>query len=94
MAMSYFNPIWVARHMFFLSLLNAVSAGYAFGSPFKIFIALIPVAAKSFLVCIPVIIAGNYIVQNKIKMKYRLIASAILSSICALWFAIAKVILV
>jgi len=92
MAMSYFNPIWVARHMFFISLLNAISKGYVFNAPFKIFITLIPVAAKSFLVCIPVIIAGNYIVQNKIKMKYRLIGSAILSSICALWFAVSKVI--
>ena len=92
MAMSYFNPIWVARHMFFLSLLNAISKGYVFSSPFRVFINLIPVAAKSFVVCIPIIILGNYIVQNRIKMKYRLIGSAILSSICALWFAVSQAI--
>jgi hypothetical protein len=93
MAMSYFNPIWIARHMFFLSLLNAISTGIAFTSPFRIFLHLIPVAAKSFLICIPITVIGNYVVQNRIQMKYRLIGSAVLSAICVFWFAISKVLL-
>jgi hypothetical protein len=91
MAMSYFNPIWIARHMFFLSLLISLSNGTAFISPFRIFVNLIPVAAKSFLFCIPITVIGNYLVQNRIKMRYRLIGSAILSAICVFWFAISKV---
>jgi hypothetical protein len=91
MAMSYFNPIWIARHMFFLSLLNALSTGFALASPFRVFLLLIPVAAKSFLFCIPVTVIGNYIVQNRITMRYRLIGSAVLSAICVFWFALSKV---
>jgi hypothetical protein len=91
MAMSYFNPIWIARHMFFLSLLNALSAGIAVISPFHEFLHLIPVATKSFVICIPITVVGNYIVQNRISMKYRLIGSAVLSAVCVFWFAIAKV---
>ncbi len=93
MAMSYFNPLWIARHMFFLSLLNAISAGLVFASPFRVFWYLIPVAAKSFLFCIPVTVIGNYIVQNRISMRFRLIASAILSAICVFWYALSQVIL-
>ncbi len=93
MAMSYFNPVWIARHMFFLSLLNAMSADIAFISPFRVFLHLIPVAVKSFLICIPITVIGNFVVQNRIKMKYRLIGSAVLSAICVFWFAISKVLL-
>jgi hypothetical protein len=93
MAMSYFNPIWITRHMFFLSLLNAISFGTLFSSPFRVFLHLIPVASKSFLISIPITVIGNYIVQNRISMRFRLIASAILSAICVFWFALSKVLL-
>ncbi|MBS4015518.1 MAG: hypothetical protein KGZ86_03680 [Candidatus Latescibacteria bacterium] len=92
MALSYFNPLWIARHMFFIGLLNAISNGTLFSSPFHIYLSLLGIAWKSFIINIPITIIGNYIVQNKLSMKYRLTGSAVLSSICAIWYALSKVI--
>lgn len=93
MALSYFNPLWIARHMFFIGLLNAINNSTLFNSPFHIYLSLLYIACKSFIINIPITIIGNYIVQNKLSMKYRLTGSAILSSICAIWYALSKVIL-
>lgn len=92
MALTYFNPLWIARHMFFIGLLNAISQGIAFSSPLHTYLSLLGIACKSFIINIPIAVIGNYFVQNKLSMKYRLTGSAVLSSICALWYALSKVI--
>lgn len=90
LAVLYFNPIWIARHMFFIQLFLFIEKG----GDFKIvdtFSKMIPLATMSFLTNIIVVIIGNYIIQNRLKLKYRFIGSAIFSAILAMYYAISIV---
>lgn len=90
-ALVYFNPVWLARHMFFISCLTSLAAGTALGSPGTVFVRLIPVACKSFLVKIPLAFIGNYAVQNWIPLRGRFAGSAAFSAVNAVWYAVSKV---
>lgn len=90
LAVLYFNPLWIARHMFFIQLFLFIEKG----GNFKIidtFLKMIPLATMSFVSNIIVVIIGNYIIQNKINLKYRFISSAIFSAILAMYYAISIV---
>src|SRR5579885_1334212 len=71
LAMAYFNPLWIARHIFFIRLpgnLLHFSLGAAL-------LAAIAAGAKSFLVNAPFAVLGNYIVQNHITRKWRFLGN-------------------
>lgn len=77
-AMVYFNPLWIARHLLFIAFLNQSDS---------ISLELLQVAWMSFVVNIPIAIAGNYSIQNFISLPNRFIASAIFSGIMAIYYA-------
>lgn len=90
LAVLYFNPLWIARHMFFIQLFLFIEKG----GDFKIvdtFSKMIPLATMSFLTNIIVVVIGNYIIQNRLKLKYRFIGSAIFSAILAMYYAVSIV---
>lgn len=80
LAMLYFNPLWIARHILFVKLLM--------GQYDQIGWALIITGAISFLVNIPVSLLANYVIQNKIALKHRFLASAIFSGLMAIYYSL------
>ena len=80
LAMLYFNPLWIARHMLFILLLKTQYE--------SINISLLKIAFLSFLVNIPISLLANYIIQNNIQFKYRFVASAIFSGLMAIYYAL------
>jgi len=84
LALLYFNPLWIFRHLLFLKIFS-----FEFGfSMTNLFI----VSFYSFLVNIPISIFANFIIQNKIKLKNRFLASAIFSALMAIYYALSETI--
>ena len=83
MAVLYFNPLWIIRHLAFICLLSGESSGV---SP-----ALAEVALKGFAVNLPVVFAVNYLIQNSIPLKWRFFSSAVFSSLMAVYYPLCRV---
>ena len=83
-AILYFNPLWIARHLFFIKLFSgqfdAINTG------------LLRVAFWSFMVNIPISFVANALIQNKIHLKWRFFASAVFSALMAVYYAASLVI--
>ncbi len=82
LALLYFNPLWVFRHLVFIKLFS-----YQFDFSFK---NMLLISIYSFLVNIPISIFGNFIIQNKIKLNNRFLASAIFSALMAIYYAFSE----
>ena len=82
LAILYFNPLWIARHLFFIKLF---SQKYD-----SINLHLLEIAWWSFLINIPISFLANYLIQNKIKLENRFLASAIFSGIMAIYYALSE----
>ena len=79
----FFNPLWIFRHYIFINIFMGDFA--------TINLALLKVATISYLYNIPISIVGNYIIQNKISLKWRFIASSVFSALMALYYALGQV---
>ncbi|MGJ8744878.1 hypothetical protein [Polaribacter sp.] len=79
LAILYFNPLWIFRHLAFIKLFS--------GNYEVINSSLLQIALVSFLVNIPISYIANYTIQNNIKLDWRFIASAIFSAIMAIYYA-------
>jgi hypothetical protein len=84
MAILYFNPLWIARHLLFIYLFT--------GHISTVHWSILVVAVKSFSLNLPVAFAANYIIQNKISLNWRFLASAVFSSLMAVYYALSRVI--
>lgn len=84
MAMLYFNPLWIARHLFFIFLFS--------GQISMIHWSILNIALKAFAVNLPVAFAANYIIQNKLPLSWRFFSSAVFSSLMAIYYALSRVI--
>jgi len=84
LAMLYFNPLWISRHLLFIAL---ASGDWVAVSP-----DLLRVGALSWLVNIPLSVAGNFVVQVKLPLRYRFAGSAIFSALMAISYALGGVI--
>jgi hypothetical protein len=82
LAMLYFNPLWIARHILFIRLLM--------GQFDQINLSILWVGLMSFLVNIPISLIANYIIQNLISLKHRFIASAIFSGLMAIYYSLSN----
>ena len=82
LALLYFNPLWIFRHLLFLKIFS-----FDFGFSIK---NLFIISFYSFLVNIPISLFGNFIIQNKINLKHRFLASAIFSAIMAIYYALSE----
>ncbi len=84
LAIAYFNPLWIFRHLLFIKL---------FSRNFdEINTGLIGIAFLSFLVNIPISFIANYLIQNKIKLDWRFLASATFSALMAIYYALSETI--
>jgi len=83
MALTYFNPLWIARH---LLLIHLVSGNFELISW-----VLLLTGLKSFAVNIPLSIGANYWIQNKVSLSKRFYASAIFSGIMAVYYSMSSV---
>jgi hypothetical protein len=84
MAILYFNPLWIARHLIFIKLFS--------GHIHELSWNLLTIASWSFIANIPISFAANYIIQNMIKMKWRFLSSAFFSALMAVYYALSIVI--
>ncbi len=82
LAILYFNPLWIARHLFFIKLFS--------GNLQEVSSNLLIISLWSFLVNIPISFIANYIIQNKFHFKWRFIASAIFSGLMAIYYAFSE----
>ena len=78
LAMLYFNPLWIMRHLVFIALFSG-----AFGS---VSLSLFYVALHSFLIAIPITATANLFIQNSIPLTYRFMASAFFSCGMAIYY--------
>lgn len=79
MALTYFNPVWIARHLCFIYLLTAQWQLISLG--------VLKAASLSFLFNIPVSVTANYLIQNRIPLTYRFWASAVFSGLMAIYYS-------
>jgi len=83
LAMAYFNPLWIARHLLFINLFTGHWENMTFN--------LLRAGLLSFAFNIPVSLTANWIIQNYIGIKYRFIASATFSAIMAIYYSLSEV---
>jgi hypothetical protein len=84
LAILYFNPVWIARHLLFIKLFSLQFSEITWD--------ILRIASWSFLVNIPISIIANYIIQNRITPNWRFFASAVFSATLAVYYAMSVVI--
>ncbi len=84
LAIAYFNPLWIFRH---LALIKLFSGNYE-----QINAHLLTIALLSFVVNIPISFAANFMIQNKIRLDWRFMVSALFSAIMAIYYALSETI--
>jgi len=84
MAIAYFNPIWIWRHLLFIKLFS--------WNLEQVNMNLFYIACISFLVNIPISFIANYSIQNRIQLRWRFLASAIFSALMAIYYALSETI--
>lgn len=82
LAIAYFNPLWIWRHLLFIKIFS--------GNFEQIDLDLLFIASLSFLVNIPISFIANYIIQNKVHLRWRFLSSAIFSAIMAIYYALSE----
>lgn len=83
LALLYFNPLWITRHLLFINIMK--------GSFENIGAGLIGIGFYSFLLNIPISLIMNFVIQNKIPLKWRFAASAVFSALMAIYYAASEV---
>ena len=83
LALLYFNPLWIARHLLFIAVFS--------GRVNSIDIGLLQAAFMSWLVNIPLSTIGNAVIQLKLPLKWRFAGSALFSGLMAVYYAITGV---
>ncbi len=82
MTVAYFNPLWIARHMCFIYLLNQQSISWD----------VLGAAWQSFVYGMPVSVVINYLIQNQVPIKHRFLVSSLFSGCMAIFYAVSAVI--
>ena len=83
LAWCWFNPLWIARHALFIRLLS--------GRTHEIDCGLLAIGATAFALNMPVALAANYLIQNRMTLRWRVMASAGFSAIMAVYYAMSEV---
>lgn len=83
LALLYFNPIWIARHLAFVQIFS--------GESFQLSWNLLWIGYNSFTMNIPVTVVINYLIQNKIPLHRRFLISSIFSGVMAVYYAMSQV---
>lgn len=83
LALLYFNPLWIARHLLFIAVLSRNWSAVDLG--------LLSTALLSWLVNIPISITGNAVIQLGVPLRWRFLGSAIFSGVLAIYYALSGV---
>lgn len=83
LAQAFFNPLWIARHLLFIRLCS--------GRWSEIDWSLLGIGLDSFLHMVPVGLLMNYMIQNRVPLGWRFLASAGYSALTAVYFALSEV---
>ncbi|MTE26450.1 hypothetical protein F1003_05830 [Winogradskyella sp. ZXX205] len=82
LAILYFNPLWIARHLLFIKLFSGQFDAIGWN--------ILEIAFWSFLANILISFIANYIIQNRFKLKWRFLGSAIFSALMAIYYALSE----
>ncbi|MCB1044975.1 MAG: hypothetical protein KDC35_18685 [Acidobacteria bacterium] len=80
LAVVYFNPLWIARHLVLLKLGMAAFQEISW--------SLLVVASYSFLAQLPVTAVVNFVIQNHVPTALRFPSSATFSTLMAVYYAL------
>ncbi len=83
LAQAFFNPLWIARHLLFIRLFS--------GRWSELDWQLLGIGLDSFLHIVPVGLFMNYLIQNRVSLTWRFLASAFYSALMAIYFALSEV---
>lgn len=83
LALAFFNPLWIARHLAFIKLLSGAWEGVDW--------RLLPIAVSSFLHVVPAALFANFSIQNHVPLRWRFLASSLFSALMAIYFALSEV---
>ncbi len=83
LAMLYFNPLWIARHILFLKIFMGLYGQIGWN--------LLTIGCWSFLFNIPIAFAVNFLIQNKVPLPWRFVASAVFSALMAVYYALSAI---
>lgn len=83
LALLYFSPLWITRH---LVIINLFSLRFPVFEP-----AMLGLGLTSFLYNIPVSFLANFLIQNKVPLRHRFMASASFSALMAVYYALSDV---
>lgn len=79
LALAYFNPLWIARHLAFIQLFS--------GRFHAIGYKTLKIGTISWAANIPILILGNYIIQMVLPLRWRFFGSALFSACLAVYYA-------
>lgn len=82
LAILYFNPLWIARHLLFIKLFSGQFESIGWN--------LLEIAFLSFVANILISFMANYVIQNQFILKWRFLASAIFSALMAIYYALSE----
>jgi hypothetical protein len=83
LAMLYFNPVWIARHLLFIRLFS--------GRWNDVSWALLGTGLASWAANVPLSLLGNLVIQNALPYRWRFLASALFSALMAVYYAVSAV---
>ncbi len=83
LALLYFNPLWIGRHLLFIAVFS--------GEWESVRPALLQTALLSWLVNIPISAVGNFIIQVVLPLRWRFVGSATFSGLMAIYYALSGV---
>ena len=83
MAQAFFNPLWIARHLAFIKCFSGQFATIQWN--------LIGIGLDSFVHIAPYALLVNYAIQNFLPLSWRFLASAVFSTLTAIYYALSEV---
>ncbi len=82
LAVIYFNPLWIARHLALIQLCS--------GNFHAISWDLLSIGLRSFIVNLPLGLAANFFIHNKLPLSRRFLASSLFSALMAVYYAMSE----
>ncbi|MBX7151895.1 hypothetical protein K1X84_09670 [bacterium] len=89
-AIVYFNPLWIARHLFFITIATAPEVLGTLNTTTDAAVHCIITGTKSFLGAIVLSFIGNFIIQNRLPLRFRFIGSSVFSGLMAVYYALSQ----
>lgn len=82
LAQAFFNPLWIARHIAFISCFSGQFAAIGW--------SLLGVGMDSFMYAAPFALPANYAIQNFVPYRWRFAASATFSAAMAVYYGLSE----